>query len=437
MEIQGEWWLPEEAEHRLKGTLTIEPDRIELALFDAFGQSKTPHGLSVGDDSRSFSRILGEGANKAYTLDRCFQTNRTGLFGGMSTQRVTVHQVFEEVHFEPGENIEFTEITIKIECLAEFVQQTGLDGKIEIAHEQGKETKAKAWMTLNSIPMRTFPGLNGSRGSLEHTIESSSTEFRERHLTEDFVFRIKYTDLRPPEQLLKEISHLRDLVTIATGRRAAYIKVSYKHPDVAHHLSETDKRLIPITQYAQWTVRSETGKRALARHDVLFTLEEFGGPDALGRWLEVADANAASLSRVMVARYSDGTYITDNLLNAVAALEGYDREKYQDGKTLLQRLRRCASDAGSEFGDLVGDVKEVTKLLKNSRNDIAHHNAGIEGTMTDVFVARVAGWLLILCLMRDAKAPDVVFEKIAKHPQWLWLKARLAEVLADPASSKP
>lgn len=128
---------------------------------------------------------------------------------------------------------------------------------------------------------------------------------------------------------------------------------------------------MPIEMYARWSVKAETGKKPLQTHDIVFSLDDLGGVESLTRWLEVADNNAASLSRVMISRYSDTTYASDLLLNAAAALEGYHRDKYEEGKEtktwFTERIKKLVEDAGAIFEDLVPDTELFAKLLKDNR----------------------------------------------------------------------
>ena len=447
IEIQGEWWLPGAPDNRLSGTLSVDEDGIELALFGALThpvEDAIPGLVADGEpvptsteesagEAGVYPRIHGQSGSKSYSLDDCFQIHRAGLLGGLGMQRVTVHQVFEGVWFEADEAIAFTEIVVELAGLAEFVQRSGLSEQADFTEEDGFTRLTKTSVTLVPLPSETFVGLDGSECSLVHMWKTGVTEYRERRITENFALRVKYADLQLSEGLLKTVSHVQDLVSVVTNRRAAFTSVSFRHPSVAQELPSGRTASIPIRMYANWVVKPEPNKAPVKSHQVAFNLDDLGGTDALTRWLTVADRHAASLSRVMVSRYSDGTYITDNLLNAAAALEGYDREKNKDKINLVERLKRCGVDAGAPFADLVGDAARFAELLKDYRHDVAHHRSGVGGTTAQVFISRAAVWLLILCMLRDAGAPDVVFEKIAQQPAWRWLKGHLAGVIAVSA----
>jgi hypothetical protein len=263
----------------------------------------------------------------------------------------------------------------------------------------------------------------------------SGTDFVERRVTQDFVFHVQFPDPQPLNDLLAIASHLQDLVTIATGRRAAFTSISLRRPDVAHPRDGLPPILVPIDMFAKWVVKPDG--RKLRPHQVVFTLADFGGGDAITRWLRVADEHASSLSRVMISRYSESTYASDSLLNSAAALEAYDRDK--NGKqtrkegNLINRFRRSITWAGHLFADLVDDTEAFATQLKDQRNAVAHHSSGVEGSTAQIFLGRAAAWLFLICLLRDADAPEAVFEKIKDRDDWRWLKEHVAGVLTEPA----
>lgn len=145
-QIEGQWWLPENRDSKVPGTLVIEEDRIELSLLGALRDHRASAVAQENPDGSTaftfteesmeqdgvYPRILGEAGGKAYTLEDCFQTRRTNLFGGgLQTQRVNVHSVFEGLHFDPEEPVEFSEIVVKLDGLVMFVQRSGLSETIE------------------------------------------------------------------------------------------------------------------------------------------------------------------------------------------------------------------------------------------------------------------------------------------------------------------
>ena len=451
-EVEGQWWLPENTDHQVPGTLVIEENRIELSLFGVLRDDrasavarKNPDGSDAWtfteesmEQGGIYPRIHGRAAGKAYTLEDSRQTRRTNLFGssgGLQTQRINVHSVFEGMWLGPDEPLEFSQIVVKLDGLVMFVQRTGLTAADEVKKEvdgQRQFLGATAW--LAPVPAQEFQGIKGSTCQLEHIAKTGGTDFVERHVSEDFVVRVKLAGKLPLNELLAIASHLQDLVTIATGRRAAFADVELRHPDAVYERGGKPALALPIKMYARWVVKSENDRKPLKPADVVFTLDDLGGVDTITRWLQVAEMHASALGRVMVARYSDSSYASDNLLNAAAGLEGYDRDKYEEGKdtdtNFVDRIKRCVEDAGDVFADLVPNAGLFAKLLKKHRVAVAHHLSGAEGSTQQILLSQAAAWLLFICLLRDAGACKQVFEEIKDRQDWRRLKRQVAEVLS-------
>ena len=449
-QIEGQWWLPENRDSKVPGTLVIEEDRIELSLLGALRDHRASAVAQENPDGSTaftfteesmeqdgvYPRILGEAGGKAYTLEDCFQTRRTNLFGGgLQTQRVNVHSVFEGLHFDPEEPVEFSEIVVRLDGLVMFVQRSGLSETIETKDVDGQVQFLGHTVTLAPVATEEFEGINGSTCRLVHIRTTGGADFLERHVSQDFVVHVKFAEKQPSDDLLAIASHLQDLVTVATGRRAAFVDIELRHPDIVLGRKGKPALTLPIKMYATWLVKPEKDKKRLNSHDVVFTLDDLGGVDAITKWLQVAEKHASALGRVMVARYSDSSYASDNLLNSAAALEGYHRDKYEEGKdtgtNFVDRIKKCIEVAGDVFTDLVPDTEMFAKLLKKNRVAVAHHLSGAEGSTQQIFLSRAAAWLLLICLLRDAGSPEQVFVKIKDRQDWRWLKRQVAEVLRE------
>ena len=62
----------------------------------------------------------------------------------------------------------------------------------------------------------------------------------------------------------------------------------------------------------------------------------------------------------------------------------------------------------------------------------AHHRDRfrLDGSIGGHLIPEQLYWLFALCMLRVAHAPDDVFESIAKHQQWDWLRSKARESLA-------
>ncbi len=443
----GNWWLPGAPEDaKVPGTLVISEDgSLELQLISALSDDLehaekvqtdgsvsyliTPASLSK---SGAYPRILGEVGMSGYTLDDCFQVHRSGaFFGGLQTQRIHVNQAFSRMHLESDETPEVSAIVVRLYGMQFFVAETGIGEALEYIEEEGD---LGLRVTVNrlearNLDARRIAGVDGAEITIEHTYTITGDRLTERGFTQHFDVRVAADGLTALPELLSQIGVLRDLVTIAINRPAAFEQVTLRHPDVATKVGDKSYPEV-IGLASRWVVKRDD-KRPGKAHGVLFTLADLGGEDVVSGWMRAATRHASALSRVMTTRYSSSAYVVDNLMNCAAALEAYDRDKHGDDIHYVERIKRCINHLGELFGAFLGDANVWAKVLKDGRHTVAHHLAGVEGASTkQLFVSRSAFWLFILCLLKDAGAPDDLIVKVLSHGDLQWLKGQLAAVMA-------
>jgi len=78
---------------------------------------------------------------------------------------------------------------------------------------------------------------------------------------------------------------------------------------------------------------------------------------------------------------------------------------------------------------IVEDPYAWAKRVRDLRNDLAHHRERfrLDGSVGGHLISEQLFWLFVLCILRVAEAPDEVFECIAKHPDWDWLRKKAGE----------
>jgi len=127
--FRGLFWLPDEPEQKLAGTLDFSQERIELDLLGAFNDA----GLTLGLEPRA--RILGHSADgKALTLERCQASNWQFNTAGLSTTTYRPSYVLVGAWFEKDEEIAFDELLLRYSDLDEWAAVSGFD--ITLSSEQ-------------------------------------------------------------------------------------------------------------------------------------------------------------------------------------------------------------------------------------------------------------------------------------------------------------
>lgn len=447
----GEWWLPEAPDRKLKGTLTVSlRGECELSLLGALrpieadGESRsdgTTTTTTFGEESMErgglYPRIYGIAGGREITLDDCFRTHRSwNLLGGPSIERIHVNRAFRGVWFDSEEVAAFVRISARMEWLAKWSMRSGIEESVEFTKsESGVSRPSRISISVSHCEEDTCDGVDGGTISLIHAYGVAGDMSVERRIWQDFAFSVQHPTLRPVAALLEEISDLQDLVSIGTGRVAAHTKVLLFHPEVVLERDGTTGQQLPIDMLAAWhpAPREGSSEKGLHPSQMFFTLADLGGLPGVQRWAATAEKHRSALSRVMATRYSQSMFVSDRVLNCAAALEAYDRDRHADERTFAERIGRCCALAGDPFARLVGDVEAWVQLLKNARNDVAHHNSRVGGDSTaNLLLSDSAYWLFVLCLLVDSSASDVVFDHIEQHQQFHWLRRKFHELLSAP-----
>jgi hypothetical protein len=406
--------------------------RATLTLIGAFRDLSTP--AKESDRASVYPRILGISGDKAYTLEDCFQIHYKSPFlvDGIDSERVLVNQVFRGVHFEPDEPLEFHRVNVAMDWLAYWVGRGGIEDVPRKSHLLGEwSPDALAATVLKRVDAQICRGVKGEAVKLSQSWGVDGDGIVERRITQDFYFTIEHEGLVSPRALVERIGDLQDLVSIGTGRVAAFRSLNFQHPDVVWPPGGDRTYEVPVDFFAAWNVLNDEPTKFLHHFQMFFTFEEFGGMEGVERWLRAAHLHRSALGRVMHSRYAKATFASDRLLHRTAAIEAFDRVSHSERSNFAGRVERCVGIAGEPFEVLVGDVESWVSTLRDARDDVAHHRAGISaGGSSRLALADSAYWLFVLCMLRNAEAPPLVFQRIVEHEDFVFLRRRVSEALA-------
>lgn len=448
LDVQGEWWLPGQENNKLYGVLKVtngEAGRLELngafrSALDAIVWSEDDDSASKSGvislsslrETGTYPIILGESGieGKYYTLKDCWSSS-SGRRGQSSkrSESIGVNQVIEGILFDgPNEQIEFDGCRITMRHLSVWLGRSGLKVVYSGTPEQFARVEAVELEDL-SLELQDTSKLH-----FKQTLATSGDRIHSAAIEQSCVLVWDFSFLRTPEEVTRAVGDVQDLVSIACNRPAEFESVVMVHPQAPlTALDGTDlPGRQPIEYYGQWLVRDRKHS-PLNRHDLLFTFDDIGGMAGVEGWIRVAQDNQTALARVMSTMYGDGLYIQDKLTNCLASLEWLDANRKKDKvKDYAVRLRRSAGLAGDQFIDMLGDLDSWVRLAVDYRNDLAHHYDKLYRNSSAVLypITQSAYWLFVICMLRMAGFPEVVFDKISAHPEFTWLRSEMRRLLA-------
>ncbi len=434
-ELGGEWWLPGLQDTRVPGVLRISAvGRCELTLIgelrDPWADTtpSAPHPetgeVSVtrrGLRSNGYPRILGQVGLKEYTLEDCISiASNRNLLGGLPSETIRAHQTFRGVWFDEPEPCG-DRLSVSMQWLTHWVGLTGLE---ELHHF--KENRLQGFdLRIVDQPSRRVRLGDGYTLYLHYGFGIKGDRILERTLHQEATFEIRSTTLQPVLSMMRKAADLQALVSMGTGRTAGFTALCLNHPSLLEGPPPAPRKYRrPIAYIAEWSAQ-DTGDTPLAIQDLIFSLQDMGGPSALPRWLAAATKYTEPLARTMATRYSR-MFVQEKLFGTVSALEAFHKIRTNAPRAqFVSCLTGCMTLAKPPFQELVADTGDWLRQIKVERNLIAHGSLGMARAEHTVHLADSAYWLFVLCMLREMEAPTKVFEAIPRSRTFQWTRAQL------------
>lgn len=443
IDVHGVWWLPETPDHKVAGWLRYDMEKGgELRLS---GSLRAPEWIEThrGDnvvqrvireperDQRIYPRIHGQSGHRIFHLEDSFQINieRYLCREDDSAEKIHVNWLLTGAWFDGEGQVEFDKAIVRFQHLTDWVDHTGLESDFLFGKPHAPYAEARA----NSLPPFRTPIAEDCELVVWQELSGDGDGRNEVILRQAWLLSLRAADRRPLDFFADRVSDFQDLLTIATGKVANIQTFHFTHHDIPPtSLAGTPigKAKEKLGYYSRWSNRDDHDDR-LSPHAMLFTFDDLGGIEGVQRWMQFAESYRSELSRVMATRYNNQMFLEDRVTNCVAALESFDRTRRgapHGTAVLLKRLQECVAFAGAPFTDLLGgeSVEDWTKRAKNHRNALDHHlDAFRNDTGT---VERELGdqllWLATLCFLRQAGAPEAVFEKVDRNANFRWVADR-------------
>ena len=410
--IEGHFWLPGQPDNRVAGRLAFDPvEGSDLSLIGAL------------DETHNVSRIVGMASDGAYTLDDCFLKRSNISF--IEKQIFHVGRIYGGVEYEQNENPIFDEFRIGMETLIEWVQPPHIEEDIHIGLDaNGREHPYK--ITTEPFDTKTIAMPDGNL-ALQHIRGFDGDGLNRRRLTQALSLNLTLTKALPAADILDIASDLQDLVSIGTNRVAAYTFTHLYHEDLTTEGVNGARYPEPARLLVPWLAQPDRKKSDLNTYNMAFTFDELGGMAGIAKWLRTAADYRSMLGRVMSTRYVR-MFVEDRFMHRVVALEGLHHTwKGTKNTPMRTRLTQLGQLAGDPFSQLVPDVTAWCNKAKDERDNLAHHYGRTihqDGTEL-LYSSEIAYWLFVLCMLRLADAPEIVFAHIAKNPDFTWLQGRM------------
>lgn len=369
-EYKGVWWLPDNPEKQISGTLRFVPgEGAVLDLVGSFNGSfveiKSTNCIKKVWTGKPFEPeiILGTSSNgNSITLHRCVETKRLDSSSGFSTSSFYANIVFIGWHFTKPEELKFKSFFVNYPYFEEW------SGIGVFSYRRESEEKSKQYEVKYEVPEPVKAKIDNFKISFDHNLNVSGDWIREVNLKHTTFIKIEPEDELHFEEYQSILYHLQNFLSLATARTIyplsikatteQYKRVSTFSKGTVHHP--------PIEIFYNVIGKVDLSKK-LNHYDMLFTFEDISGQfeTYLQNWFDKAELLKPVYDLFFGTLYKPSMYLEVQFLSLIQAVESYHRRRF-----------------GGEYLS-GGDYKEVCDTLVNAIPD------SVEGGFKDILKSRI------------------------------------------------
>ena len=353
-EYQGYWWLPDEPEEEVPGTLKFDPD--EGASLNLLGSFKGAEDFGLMLD---LELILGRSAKgEPITLQHCGETESNPAIGrGFEISSFHASTVFVGEHFQNPDDVGFEQLIVEYQHLDAWAGISGF------------ESGTHPMMVRHTRPEPLTATVGGEYEvtlSFPSTLRSSSHEVTEVAITQRTELAIKFPEKKSLEHLLNIAYRLQHLLSLGTGKSAHPVAVWGITGSAGSTTGEAERVLVNYRSVA----RRGSDKKRPNRREMLFGLRDLPGGcgPTVERWLGRAEVLDLVNQLYLGTIYNPQSYIEQRFLNRVQALEVYHRRAMTSSDLLDEEHERRKEEILEAVADQHRDWLEERLRYSNEPN---------------------------------------------------------------------
>lgn len=403
-EYNGKWWLPENPDKKISGTLRFDPtEGLSLELIGSFKTSKDFNVFLAPNI------ILGLASNGKYiTLYECFESGSQESKPGFLSSSFFAQVAFIGHHFEKEEDIVFDSLSLTYSHLEE-------------------------WTAISGVKITTDPNLTISYNPPER-IGAKLDDF---HIFVDFIrkFRIKrnieyklkqftFIEIEPHEKIhfndyrKKICYHIQNFLSLAIGKAVYPLTIEGKTEACRIELPNRKMIYRNILIFYPLKKPSDTSE-ILFPNNMLFSFKDISDnfEKYLRNWFKKSEMLSPVYDLYFGTLYNLSMYLNHRFLSLVQAIESYHRRvhngkylpnddycqiykklieavpkdadkgfrksleeklKYHNEFSLRKRLKEILEICGDAVNLLIHDNNGFINDVVNTRNFLTHYDKSLE-----------------------------------------------------------
>ena len=402
LEIKGYWWLPDQSDNLLPGTLTYTQE--EGAILEIIGVFENPPSIRQAE---SLPIILGESYDgKPITLYKCILNKYNYPFSGYGNCKYMAHFVFTNVHFESEEQIKFHELRGNFSDLEAWVGINGFLSDLSTENSQSVysikykppadrliEVNEKYKVGISFSSIYNFPKVD------IHQTEAKISQ------NANILVKSNIGEI-PFENIFRQITTLTSLLLIASQRIPCPIKIE-GYSDVNRQNISCEKVIFPEIGIYYQPIEAFLNHEPKLPHEMLFRYEDLTDSQ-IKTWFDIYDNYQVIIGLYRTLFYSDRLFIETKFLNIAQALEAlhnilpFDNnylppEKFEErkkklliiipeelsdwvkemlnnanGKSFRSKVYELFHNKKKIFDQCINDIDEFSMRVRDTRNEFVH-----------------------------------------------------------------
>lgn len=336
-EYQGEWWLPNQIEIRIPGTLKFSQNEgAKLELIGSFKESKNRHIFTNPEI------ILGiSSGGKIITLYRCFETESIVNIPGSLRSSFFVQTIFIGTHFNEIQETKFKKMRIHFSNLDEWINISGINIRSE---DKGCLIKYKMPESIEANIK------NGFKILLNPRMQTQSMSFAQKEIKIQQKWDIVIEPIND--------KHFEDYIEIMyTIRNFLSLGISEViNPTNIEGIKETDNQPSRIEVF--YKLPQLQVSRIKIPHEMLFTFKSISSnfESYIQNWYNLIESIRTLYDLYFGVLYSPKMYLRLQFLSLVQGIESYQRKKGKmryiiNPKKHKQQVEKILESTYSEFRD--------------------------------------------------------------------------------------
>lgn len=400
----GFFWLPENENKKIPGTLTIlDGGKIELEVVGLFDES-----IKALNGQDNLERIIGHiEKDGLVTLEDCFYKQKNFAFGGIAKSSIHVNKALIGVAYDKDEKVTFNSLTFSTDGLNEWV---GISG-ISVAYSKDYRTATICYIPQDEI---VFKLANGFKLHIlfGHTLPGIPA-ITEAKITHKTYLKLSSEEARELSEFTHILHQITYMLCFAIDSAITISDVSAMSNDIVMEIDKGKYRPVTIKVfYPSLPYSEETPK--IDSHRMLFRFSHIreNAEEIFNNWLKAYSEIKPAIGLYFSAVTGSHKYLDGRFLALAQGLETYHRRtstetimerskfrsivakslwlcpkenrKWLRGRLLHgneinlgQRIKRIIEP----YKSYVGNGKQRSKIIRgvvNTRNYLTHYSKELE-----------------------------------------------------------